>query len=45
MTKVAYIRKKNLPTRKVELNLRKKQIKYYILIIALCVAKTWHFGK
>jgi len=45
VAKAAYIRKKNLPTSKVDFSLRKKIIKCYIWRIALYGAQTWTLRK
>ena len=41
MAKAAFSKKKNLFTSKLDLNLRKKLIKCYILSMALYGAETW----
>jgi hypothetical protein len=41
MVKAAFNKKKTLFTRKLDLNLRKKLVKYYIWSIALYGAETW----
>ena len=41
MTKAAFNKKKNLFTGKLDLNLRKKLVKYYVLSMALYGAETW----
>jgi hypothetical protein len=41
MAKAAFNRKKNLFTSKLDLNLRKKLMKYYICSIAFCGSETW----
>jgi hypothetical protein len=41
MTKAAISKKKNLFTRKLDLNLRKKLVKCYIYSTALYGAETW----
>jgi hypothetical protein len=41
MVKTAFSRKKNLLTSKLDLNLRKKLVKWYIWSIALYGAETW----
>jgi hypothetical protein len=45
MTKAAFNKEKNLFTRKLDLKLRKKLVKYYIWIIAFYGAKTWTLRK
>ena len=45
MTKAAFNKQKTLFTSKLDLNLRKKLVKYYIWSIALYVAETWTFRK
>jgi hypothetical protein len=45
MAKAAFNKKKNLFTSKLDLNLRKKLVKYYISSIALYGAETWTFRK
>jgi hypothetical protein len=45
MEKAAFNRKKNLFTRKLDLNLRKKLVKCYIWSIALYRSENGHFGK
>jgi hypothetical protein len=45
MTKAAFIKKKNLITSKLDLNLQKKLVKCYIWSIALCGAETWTLQK
>jgi hypothetical protein len=45
MAKVAFNKKKNLFTYKLDLNLRKKLVKCYIWSIALCGAVTWTLRK
>jgi hypothetical protein len=45
MSKVTFNRKKTLFTSKLDLHLRKKLVKYYIWIIALCGAVTWTVWK
>ena len=41
MVKAAFYKKKNLCTRKLDFNLRKKLVKCYVWSMALYVAKTW----
>jgi hypothetical protein len=43
--KTAYNRKKALFTRKLELNLRKKLLKYFVWVKAVHSAETWELGK
>jgi hypothetical protein len=45
MVKAAFNKKKNLSTSKLDLNLRKKLVKYYIGSIALYSAETWTLRK
>jgi hypothetical protein len=45
MAKAAFNNKKNLFTSKLELNLRKKLVKFYIWSIALYGAETWTLRK
>jgi hypothetical protein len=45
MAKAAFNKKKTLLTSKLDLNLRKKLVKCYILIIALYGAETWTLRK
>ena len=41
MAKAAFNKKKNLFTRKLGLNLRKKLVKCYVWSMAVCGAQTW----
>ena len=41
MAKAAFNKKKNLLTSKLDLNLRKKLLKYYVWNMALYGAETW----
>ena len=43
MANTAFNKKKTLFTSKLDLNLRKKLVKYYILNMALYGAETWTF--
>jgi len=43
MAKAAFDNNKTLLTIKLDLNLRRKLVKFYISNIALCVAETGHF--
>jgi hypothetical protein len=45
MAKAAFNQKKNLFTSKLDLNLRKKQVKCYIWSIALYGVETWTLRK
>jgi hypothetical protein len=45
MAKAAFNKKKNFFTSKLDLNLRKKLVKYYIWSIALYGAETWTLRK
>jgi hypothetical protein len=45
MAKAAFNKKKNLFTSKLDLNIRKKLVKYYILSVALYGAETWTLRK
>jgi hypothetical protein len=45
MAKVAFNKKKNIFTSKLDLNLRKKLVKCYIWSIALYGAETWTLRK
>jgi hypothetical protein len=45
MAKAAFSKKKNLFTSKLDLNLRKELVKFYIWSIAFYGAETWTFRK
>jgi hypothetical protein len=45
MAKAAFSRMKNVFTSKLDLNLRKKLVKCYILSITVCGAETWTLQK
>jgi len=45
VAKVAFNKKEDLSTRKLDLNLRKKLVKSYISNVALCGDETWTVRK